>query len=416
MRCGTRGFQSTRNSTRSISTASPGRHGPSPRAKPTSSPPWRRSNISRIRGRSCARSSSSPRPGGWVVVTTPNQLSVLSLATLITKRRFSAFQDAHYPAHRTALLEIDLRRAAGECGLELVEVLYSHAGRVPFTPWHYPLGLARQFPRALSDNLLIIGRRPRREGSPLGMTRALFVNSGMARPSHVRGADAAHRRARCRESTRSFIDLSRDLTGVDRVIRRLCSLSFAPRTGPMANLDLRRWREEMNVGWLAARRIANAKRQRSFRRAALLYAAGGVRQHLVDETDARDCLPRLHAAPGQPRSGVPARPRQLLREHRARRAGVPRRIGHRRNLGMGRARPGRAVSRLCVKGDCAAVSGRRGRVRGRLDPRTRSAGRCSQSPSALVVYWRRVSPQRWRGAASRPGTKGDLRTRPTSTL
>ena len=100
------------------------------------------------------------RPGGWVVVTTPNQLSALSLATLITKRRFSAFQDAHYPAHRTALLEIDLRRAAGECGLELVEVLYSHAGRVPFTPWHYPLGLARQFPRALSDNLLIIGRRP----------------------------------------------------------------------------------------------------------------------------------------------------------------------------------------------------------------------------------------------------------------
>lgn len=100
------------------------------------------------------------RPGGWVVVTTPNQLSVLSLATLITKRRFSAFQDVHYPAHRTALLEIDLRRAASACGLELVELLYSHAGRVPFTPWHYPLVLARQFPRALSDNLLIIGRKP----------------------------------------------------------------------------------------------------------------------------------------------------------------------------------------------------------------------------------------------------------------
>jgi len=100
------------------------------------------------------------RPSGWVVVTTPNQLSVLSVATLIVKRRFSAFQDAHYPAHRTALLEIDLRRAAGECGLESVDVLYSHVGRVPLTPWHYPEALPRRFPRALSDNLLLIGKKP----------------------------------------------------------------------------------------------------------------------------------------------------------------------------------------------------------------------------------------------------------------
>lgn len=100
------------------------------------------------------------RPGGWMVVTTPNQLSVLSVVTLVVKRRFSAFQDAQYPAHRTALLEIDLRRAAGECGLESVDVVYSHAGRVPLTPWHYPAGLASRFPRALSDNLLLIGRKP----------------------------------------------------------------------------------------------------------------------------------------------------------------------------------------------------------------------------------------------------------------
>jgi 2-polyprenyl-3-methyl-5-hydroxy-6-metoxy-1,4-benzoquinol methylase len=99
------------------------------------------------------------RPGGWVVVTTPNQLSMLSLATLMIKCRFSAFQDAHYPAHRTALLEIDLRRAAVESGLQSVDVLYSHAGRVPLTPWHYPAALASWFPRALSDNLLIIGRK-----------------------------------------------------------------------------------------------------------------------------------------------------------------------------------------------------------------------------------------------------------------
>jgi 2-polyprenyl-3-methyl-5-hydroxy-6-metoxy-1,4-benzoquinol methylase len=100
------------------------------------------------------------RPGGWVVVTTPNQLSALSIATLVVKRRFSSFQDVHYPAHRTALLEIDLRRAASECGLESIEVFHSGNGRVPLTSWHYPAVLTRRFPRALSDNLLLIGRKP----------------------------------------------------------------------------------------------------------------------------------------------------------------------------------------------------------------------------------------------------------------
>ena len=100
------------------------------------------------------------RPGGWVLVTTPNQLSALSLLTLLTKRRFSAFQDAHFPAHRTALLENDLRRQAGEAGLENVSIAYSLHGRLPLTPWHYPTAVASLAPRALSDNLLMIGRVP----------------------------------------------------------------------------------------------------------------------------------------------------------------------------------------------------------------------------------------------------------------
>lgn len=99
------------------------------------------------------------KPGGWIVVTTPNQLSGLSLATLIAKRRFSAFQDAHYPAHRTALLESDLRRLAGETGLGHVTVVYSESGRVPLTPWHYPRAMARLFPGVLSDNLMLMGRK-----------------------------------------------------------------------------------------------------------------------------------------------------------------------------------------------------------------------------------------------------------------
>jgi 2-polyprenyl-3-methyl-5-hydroxy-6-metoxy-1,4-benzoquinol methylase len=101
------------------------------------------------------------KPGAWIVVTTPNQLSGLSLGTLIVKQRFSAFQDTHYPTHRTALLPSDLRRLAGESRLEDVAVRYSHHGRLPLLSWHYPRAIARWFPRGLSDNLMLIGRKPR---------------------------------------------------------------------------------------------------------------------------------------------------------------------------------------------------------------------------------------------------------------
>ena len=100
-------------------------------------------------------------PGGWVVVTTPNQLSVLSVMTLLVKRRFSAFQDAHYPAHRTALLESDLCRMAAASGLEVVGVKYTERGRIPLAGSHYPAAMSRRWPRALSDNLMVVARKPR---------------------------------------------------------------------------------------------------------------------------------------------------------------------------------------------------------------------------------------------------------------
>jgi 2-polyprenyl-3-methyl-5-hydroxy-6-metoxy-1,4-benzoquinol methylase len=100
------------------------------------------------------------RPGGWVVVTTPNQLSLLSLLTLLVKGRFSAFQDVQYPAHLTALLEVDLRRMAGEVGLVDVDIAYSLQGRLVLTPWHYPRLVSRLVPRLGSDNVLMIGRKP----------------------------------------------------------------------------------------------------------------------------------------------------------------------------------------------------------------------------------------------------------------
>lgn len=100
------------------------------------------------------------RPGGWVLVTTPNQLSLLSRATLLARGEHNAFRDGSYPAHITALLEVDLRRMAAECGLAEVEVRYSGSGRLVLTGAHYPRWMSRLWPRGLSDNVLLAGRKP----------------------------------------------------------------------------------------------------------------------------------------------------------------------------------------------------------------------------------------------------------------
>lgn len=100
------------------------------------------------------------RHGGHVVVTTPNQLSALSLATPALRRRHAAFQDVHYPAHLVALLEVDLVRMANEAGLVNVRITYTCTGRIVFTPRHYPRALASCLPCWLSDNVVLVARRP----------------------------------------------------------------------------------------------------------------------------------------------------------------------------------------------------------------------------------------------------------------
>ncbi|MEO6811414.1 MAG: methyltransferase domain-containing protein [Isosphaeraceae bacterium] len=99
------------------------------------------------------------RPGALIVVTTPNQLSLLSKLTLILKNQFNAFTErpGSYPAHITALLEIDLVRIARECGLADPKIRYTDSGRIPGTAKHWPWGLGG---RAFSDNLLLETRRP----------------------------------------------------------------------------------------------------------------------------------------------------------------------------------------------------------------------------------------------------------------
>ncbi|MHB8734082.1 MAG: class I SAM-dependent methyltransferase [Terriglobales bacterium] len=110
----------------------------------------------------CREMTRVVRPGGWLVLTTPNQLSLASKLHLLLFQEFLAFQEAPglYPTHLTALLESDLRRLARECGWVDVQVAYSGEGRVPGTGRHYPAWCSRWLPRACSDNILLIARRP----------------------------------------------------------------------------------------------------------------------------------------------------------------------------------------------------------------------------------------------------------------
>ncbi len=102
------------------------------------------------------------KPGGWLVVTTPNQLSLLSKLTLALFNEFNAFRAGSYPAHLTALLEVDLRRIASECGWVDVSVSFTGVGRIPGVASAWPRWLCRQAPRSLSDNILLLARKPAR--------------------------------------------------------------------------------------------------------------------------------------------------------------------------------------------------------------------------------------------------------------
>jgi 2-polyprenyl-3-methyl-5-hydroxy-6-metoxy-1,4-benzoquinol methylase len=99
------------------------------------------------------------KPGGWVVVSTPNQRSILSLAALLVKGHFSAFGTRNYPAHQTALLDTDLSRIASDNGLCDVSIEFTRVGRIPLSGAHYPRLLSGLFPRAMSDNVLLIARK-----------------------------------------------------------------------------------------------------------------------------------------------------------------------------------------------------------------------------------------------------------------
>ena len=95
---------------------------------------------------------------------------------------------------------------------------------------------------------------------PDGATRIAFLNSGIL--GHRTVGALFRDVAALLPLEPVHIDLSGELSWADRAARRIFSLRLAPARGIAGNLDLRRWREELNVGLLAARRLAQLERER----------------------------------------------------------------------------------------------------------------------------------------------------------
>jgi 2-polyprenyl-3-methyl-5-hydroxy-6-metoxy-1,4-benzoquinol methylase len=74
------------------------------------------------------------KPGGTLILTTPNNESFRSFICLIFRGHFMAFTDSCYPAHITALLRKDISRIFREVGFSEPEFGFTDLGGVPGHP------------------------------------------------------------------------------------------------------------------------------------------------------------------------------------------------------------------------------------------------------------------------------------------
>lgn len=74
------------------------------------------------------------KPGGTLVLSTPNNESIRSLMALLVRGHYVAFLDSCYPAHITALLRKDLMRILSEAGFSDPRFHFTNQGGLPKLP------------------------------------------------------------------------------------------------------------------------------------------------------------------------------------------------------------------------------------------------------------------------------------------
>ena len=71
------------------------------------------------------------RPGGQLIISTPNNESFRSLLSLIYRGHFVSFLERDYPAHITALTAMDLTRIMDENNFSNPEFYFTNKGLIP---------------------------------------------------------------------------------------------------------------------------------------------------------------------------------------------------------------------------------------------------------------------------------------------
>ncbi len=104
------------------------------------------------------------RPGGILILSSPNPVSYRSLLSLIFRDNFVDFLDSSYPAHITPVLPMDITRMLSEISASEIDVSFSDRGNVPaltFTTWQkLSFGLLKG--KRFSDHWFAVARKPLR--------------------------------------------------------------------------------------------------------------------------------------------------------------------------------------------------------------------------------------------------------------
>jgi 2-polyprenyl-3-methyl-5-hydroxy-6-metoxy-1,4-benzoquinol methylase len=106
------------------------------------------------------------RPGGWIIVTTPNVLSLISKVAFAIRGVPTQFGDLKYDTngHISPVSEHDLRRIAARAGLSIESVGYN-VGLLPIPRVRHRLPLRGRFAnRALGQSLIV---KLRNAGDPV---------------------------------------------------------------------------------------------------------------------------------------------------------------------------------------------------------------------------------------------------------
>lgn len=103
------------------------------------------------------------KPGGVVVLSTPNNESFRSILSLVFRGHFVDFTGPSYPAHITPLVTMDLKRVLSEAGFIDPGLIFTDSGAIPKFPrykWQQLFGKSLKGLR-FSDNVLVKASKPK---------------------------------------------------------------------------------------------------------------------------------------------------------------------------------------------------------------------------------------------------------------